>query len=58
MSSDRLERLIAMSDSSDVLVADNLELYDRHAGRTVKLGIDPTLLGAGLRLDARGFAAR
>ena len=58
MSSDRLERLLAMSDSSDVLIADNLELFDRHAGRTVKLGIDPALLGTGLRLDAQGFAAR
>jgi O-antigen/teichoic acid export membrane protein/glycosyltransferase involved in cell wall biosynthesis len=58
ISSDRLERLLDASAAQDVLVADNLEFYDLHAGRTVKLGIDPALLGSGLRLDVAGFAAR
>jgi len=34
MSSDRLERLLEASTDQDVLVADNMALYDRHAGRT------------------------
>ena len=58
MSADRLERLLEASTPEDVLVADNMEFYDRHAGRTVKLGINPGLLGSGLRLDCEGFVAR
>lgn len=58
MSPNRLERLLAAAGPQDVLVADNLELFDRHAGRTVNLGINPALLGAGLRLDVEGFLAR
>ncbi|MGO8759492.1 MAG: glycosyltransferase [Terracidiphilus sp.] len=58
MSRERLERLLEAPSAQDVLVADNLVLYDRHAGRVVKLGVDPALLGSGLRLDCEGFAAR
>jgi len=58
MSADRLEQLLKASTAEDVLVADNLALYDRHAGRTVGLGINPDLLGSGLRLDCEGFVAR
>lgn len=58
ISVNRLERLLAASDSSNVLIADNLALFDRHAGKTVRLGIDPGQLGSGLRLDCEGYAAR
>ncbi|MGC1462558.1 MAG: glycosyltransferase [Terracidiphilus sp.] len=58
MSADRLERLLDTSASEDSLVADNLQLFDCLAGRIVKLAIDPALLGAGLRLDVEGYAAR
>jgi succinoglycan biosynthesis protein ExoO len=58
ISADRLERLLEASTAQDVLVADNLAFYDRHAGRTVRLGINPDLLGSGLRLDCEGFVAR
>jgi O-antigen/teichoic acid export membrane protein/GT2 family glycosyltransferase len=57
MSSDRLERLLDACTTQDVLVADNLQLCDRHAG-TSTLGINPALLGSGLRLDVERFAAR
>jgi|GEM_PF-1679038 Membrane protein involved in the export of O-antigen and teichoic acid len=55
---ERLERLLEAAGSDDVLVADNLALYDRHAGKTVKLGINPQLLWSQLRLDCEGFLAR
>lgn len=58
MSPERLEHLLLAATPQDVLVADNLDLYDRHAGRAVKKAIDPALLGSGLRLDVEGFAAR
>lgn len=58
MSPDRLESLLCAATPQDVLVADNLEIYDWHASRTVKLGINPALLGSGLRLDAEGFVAQ
>jgi len=58
MSSDRLEHLLAAPGAGDVLVADNLALFDRRAGRIVKLGIDPSHLGAGLRLDVEEFVER
>ncbi|MGA2570311.1 MAG: glycosyltransferase [Terracidiphilus sp.] len=58
ISRERLERLLEAASAQDVLVADNLVLYDRHADRVVKLGVDPALLGSGLRLDCEGFVAR
>src|ERR1700683_5343048 len=58
MSSVRLEKLLEAASADDVLVADNLALYDHHARSIVRLGIDPELLGSGLRLDCEGFAAR
>jgi O-antigen/teichoic acid export membrane protein len=58
MTSDRLEHLLAGATEADVLVADNLAMFDLHAGRTVKLGIDPALLGSGLRLDCQAFVSR
>lgn len=58
MSSNRLERLLGEAAPQDVLVADNLALYDRHAGKIAKLGIHPRILGSGLRLDCEGYAAR
>ena len=58
MSPDRLERLLERADKEDVLVADNLALYDLHADRTVRLGIDPGLLGCGLRLNCESYVAR
>ncbi len=54
---DRLERLLARATSQDVLVADNLEMYDLHAGKVVKLGINPSLLSPEIRLDCVGFVA-
>ena len=54
----RLERLLGAASAEDVLVADNLVLYDRHAGKTVKLGISPELLGTGLCLDCEDYAGR
>ncbi len=58
MANDRLERLLDEVTEEDVLIADNLALYDRQAGRTVKLGIDPRVLGSGMRLNCEGFVAR
>ncbi len=58
MAVDRLERLLASAEEQDVLVADNLALYDLHAGTTVKHGVDPQLLGTGLRVDCEGFVSR
>ena len=58
MESDRIEKLVSRAEAGDVLVADNLTLYDRDADTIVRLGIDPALLGDGLRLDCEGFAAR
>lgn len=58
ISPERLERLLAAASEQDVLVADNLVMYDRHAGKIARLGIAPALLGAGLRLDCEGFVAR
>jgi O-antigen/teichoic acid export membrane protein len=55
---DRLERLLAGATDSDVLVADNLTMVDLHAGKVVKLGIDPQILGSGLRLGCEDFVAR
>src|ERR1039457_4398877 len=48
MSSDRLQRLLDAAGAEDVLVADNLALYDRQAAKVVGVGIDPRLLGSGL----------
>jgi O-antigen/teichoic acid export membrane protein/glycosyltransferase involved in cell wall biosynthesis len=58
MRPERFERLLALIGDEDVLVADNLELYDQHASRTVRRGIHPALIGAGLRLDCAGYVAR
>jgi O-antigen/teichoic acid export membrane protein/glycosyltransferase involved in cell wall biosynthesis len=58
MAPDRLARLLSRVSDEDVLLADNLDLYDQHAGRTVKLGIDPMLIGPELRLDCEGYVAR
>jgi O-antigen/teichoic acid export membrane protein len=58
MTSDRLERLLARADETDVLVADNLTLYDSHAGDSGRLGIAPSILGSALRLDCEEFVAR
>lgn len=58
ISPERLERLIAHAAPTDVLVADNLAFYDRHASTTAKLGIKPEILGEGLRVDYAGYVAR
>lgn len=58
MSPDRLQRLLNAAAAEDVLVADNLVLYDRQAAKAVGVGIDPRLLGSGLRTDCEGYAAR
>lgn len=58
MAGNRLESLLGEAAAHDVLVADNLALYDRHAGKISKLGINPEILGSGLRLDCEGYAAR
>jgi O-antigen/teichoic acid export membrane protein/glycosyltransferase involved in cell wall biosynthesis len=55
---ERLEQLLKAAGDEDVLVADNLVLYDRHASQMVKLGISPELLQAGMRLDCEGFVTR
>ena len=55
---DRLERLLAGAGDADVLLADNLSLYDLHAGKVVKLGIDPDVIGRQLSLDCEAFVAR
>jgi O-antigen/teichoic acid export membrane protein/glycosyltransferase involved in cell wall biosynthesis len=57
MLSDRLERLLDAAQSEDVLVADNLALYDRQAAQVIGVGIDPRLLDSGLRIGAEGYAA-
>jgi O-antigen/teichoic acid export membrane protein len=54
----RLERLIARVTDADVLVADNLNMYDLHADTVVKLGINPLIIGHELRLDCESFVAR
>jgi succinoglycan biosynthesis protein ExoO len=58
MRPERLERLLESATENDVLIADNLEMYDLHAKKVVKRGIDVALLASGIRLDCRGFAAR
>ena len=58
MVGNRLERLLGAVSAEDVLIADNLALYDRHAGKIVKFGISPELLGTGLCLDCEGYASR
>lgn len=58
MTADRLEKLVAAAGDKDVLVADNLSMYDVHAGRTSKLGIDPSVIGSGLRLSCREYVER
>ncbi len=54
----RLERLLARAKDTDVLVADNLNMYDLHADAVVRLGIDPLLIGHELRLNCESFVAR
>jgi O-antigen/teichoic acid export membrane protein len=54
----RLERLLARANDTDVLIADNLNMYDFHAGAVVKLGIDPLVIGQELRLNCEAFVAR
>ena len=58
MSPDRLEQLLKASKFDDVLVADNLALFDRQAGRVVRLGISTDLLNSEMRLDCEEFVAR
>jgi O-antigen/teichoic acid export membrane protein/glycosyltransferase involved in cell wall biosynthesis len=58
MDPNRLERLLEQAGDDDVLLADNLAMYDLHADKIVKLGIDPSLLGAGLRLGCEDYVAR
>lgn len=57
MTHERLEQLLEAASADDVLVADNLALFDRHAGKIAGLGIKPDLLGSGLRLNCEGYAA-
>jgi O-antigen/teichoic acid export membrane protein/glycosyltransferase involved in cell wall biosynthesis len=54
----RLERLLERVKDTDVLLADNLSMYDLHADSVVKLGIDPLIIGHELRLNCEGFVAR
>jgi succinoglycan biosynthesis protein ExoO len=54
----RLENLLARAKDSDVLIADNLSMYDLHADRVVKVGIDPRLIGHELRLNCEDFVAQ
>lgn len=58
MTADRLEQMLEHVADSDVLVADNLAMYDRHEGRVVKYGIEPSLLKSGLRIDLSEYCAR
>jgi len=55
---DRLQRLLASASDTDVLIADNLSLYDLEAARVAKLGIEPAVIGSRLHLDCEGFVAR
>jgi O-antigen/teichoic acid export membrane protein/glycosyltransferase involved in cell wall biosynthesis len=55
MAPDRLEQLLSVAEDNDVMVADNLMLYDREAGKDVGVGIDPSILRGGLRLATGGF---
>lgn len=55
MTPDRLERLLAVADEQDVMVADNLLMYDRQANRTTGVGIKLAILKGGLRLGCGGF---
>ena len=58
MTHDRLRRLLEAAHPEDVLVADNLALYDRHAGGVVKLAINPSVIGDALQLDCAGYVSR
>lgn len=58
MMPNRLERLLARANETDVLVADNITFYDHHAGKIVKLGIDPLVIGPELRINCEAFVAR
>lgn len=54
----RIERMLSDASDEDVLVADNLEMYDLHARQVVGLGINPAVISPALRLDAMGFVQR
>jgi O-antigen/teichoic acid export membrane protein/glycosyltransferase involved in cell wall biosynthesis len=55
MTPDRLERLLSIPEEDDVMVADNLLMYDRQADKDTGLGIKPAILKGGLRLSCGGF---
>jgi O-antigen/teichoic acid export membrane protein len=55
MTSDRLEQLLAVAEEDDVMVADNLQMYDRQADKDIGVGIKPAILKGGLRLASGGF---
>lgn len=54
---ERLERLLAVQSETDVLLADNLRLFDFVANKVARLGIEPADIGSQLRLDCEGFVA-
>jgi O-antigen/teichoic acid export membrane protein/glycosyltransferase involved in cell wall biosynthesis len=51
----RLERLLRSAKEEDVMVADNLLLHDRHAGKDARVAIERHILQGGLRLASGGF---
>jgi succinoglycan biosynthesis protein ExoO len=55
MNTDRLQQLIASAQEDDVMVADNLLLYDLQAGRDVGVAINENILQGGLRLSSESF---
>lgn len=51
----RLEQLLSVAEEDDVMVADNLLMYDRQADKDIGVGIKPSILNGGLRLSSGGF---
>ncbi|HEX4203111.1 MAG TPA: glycosyltransferase [Ktedonobacteraceae bacterium] len=55
MTTDRLQQLLATAREGDVMLADNLLLYDMQAGRDIGVAINGNILQGGLRLSSESF---
>jgi O-antigen/teichoic acid export membrane protein/glycosyltransferase involved in cell wall biosynthesis len=55
MTTDRLQQLLAAAQEGDVMLADNLLLYDLQVGRDIGVGINRSILQGGLRLSSESF---
>jgi O-antigen/teichoic acid export membrane protein/glycosyltransferase involved in cell wall biosynthesis len=55
MTTDRLQQLLAVAQEGDVMLADNLLLYDLQADRDIGVAIHGNILRGGLRLSSESF---